>query len=77
MNEATLFSCWLYQDRPSKLTRQDIEVFAPVDITTKLSANDLIVILYYGKADVAMAALNCLKEKFEAEMHHLESITYA
>lgn len=77
MNEANLFSCWLYQERPSKLTYTDVQKMSIVDVTTKLNEGDLIAVLYYGEGDVALMALSCLKEKFEAEMHHLESITYA
>lgn len=76
MNEANLFSCWLYQERPSTLTRDEINRMTPLDITTKFDEGDLIAVLYYGKASIAIAALNCLKEKFECEMHHLESLTY-
>lgn len=76
MNEAKLFACWLDQGQPSKLTLGDIHRMSVVDVTTKMNASDLIAIMYHGRGSVAICALNCLKEKFEAEMHYLESITY-
>lgn len=77
MNEASLFAYWLGQDdRRSKLTLNDIACMTVTDITTKLDVPDLTAVLYYGKGTAALSALNALREKFEAEMHHLESLTY-
>ncbi len=76
MNEANLFACWLYQDRPSKLTRSEVLRMSTVDVTSKLDVGDLIAILYHGTGAVALSALSALREKFEWEMNHLESLTY-
>ena len=77
MNEATLFAYWLGQeDRRSKLTLNDIACLSVTDITTKLDVPDLTAVLYYGKGTAALTALNALREKFEAEMHRLEALTY-
>ena len=77
MNEASLFSYWLGQeDRRSKLTRNEIACMTMVDITTKLDVQDLVAVMYYGKGTSALTALSSLREKFEAELRHLEAITY-
>lgn len=76
MNEANLFTMWLDQDQPSKLTAKDIQVFSVVDVTTKFSTGDLVAIMYWGRMDVSHKALACLKEQFETEMHRLEELTY-
>ena len=76
MNEAVMFSWWLSQSEKSTLTQDDIRCLTVVDITTKLNQDDLLAVLYYGKGTAALTALNALKEKFEAEMHRLESLTY-
>lgn len=77
MNEATLFTYWLGQeDRRSKLTRDEIDCMTLTDITTKLDVPDLVAVLYYGKGTAALTALGSLQEKFEAEMHRLEELTY-
>ena len=76
MNEPNLFSMWMDQDKPSKLTAKEVQVFSAVDVTTKFSTGDLVAIMYWGHMDVSHKALACLKEQFEAEMHHLEQLTY-
>lgn len=76
MNEANLFACWLDQEQPSKLTRSEILRMSVVDVSTKLNVGDLVAILYHGAGVVALAALTCLREKFEWEMNYLESLTY-
>ena len=76
MNEANLFTYWLDQDRPSKLTRSDVQRMSIVDVTSKLDVGDLVAILYHGSGAVALSALSSLREKFEWEMNYLESLTY-
>lgn len=71
-----MFSWWLSQAQKSTLTQDDIRCLTVVDITTKLSQDDLLAVLYYGKGYAPMAALGALKEKFEWEMHRLEEMTY-
>ena len=75
MNEANLFACWLYQERPSKLTRKDLEAL-PLDEIQHLPIHDLIAALYYGRDSQSMLALKQLRKNFEEEMNHLESLTY-
>ena len=72
MKEATMFSLWVGQNKDSTLTREEIYYLSKVDITTKLSATDLFTIMYHGKDDTPMLALEALKELFEWEMHVLE-----
>ena len=77
MNEASLFAYWLGQEeRQSKLTLNEIACMTVVDITTKLDVPDLTAVLYYGNGTSALTALASLREKFEAELRNLESLTY-
>ena len=76
MREATIFSQWMSQDEDTTLNQNDIDCLSAVDITSKLSAPDLVAVLYHGKGDVPMLALSALKEKFEWEMHRLEELNH-
>ena len=71
-----MFSWWMSQDEDSTLTRNDIDCLSKVDINSKLSAPDLVEILYHGKGTASMLALSALKEKFEWEMNSLEEMNY-
>lgn len=75
MNEANLFSCWLYQDRPSGLSRKEIQSMFFGDME-HLPVCDLIAVLYHGRDDQALVALKQLRRHFEDEMNHLEQLTY-
>ena len=71
-----MFSWWMSQDEDTTLTQNDIDCLSAVDITSKLSAPDLVAVLYHGKGSAPMLALSALKEQFEWEMHRLEEMTY-
>jgi hypothetical protein len=76
MNEANFFAHWLDHCQTSDLTRKEVLSMSPMDVTSKFNVPDLISTLYYGKDAVALAALSALREKFEWEMHHLESLNH-
>lgn len=75
MNEANLFTMWLYQDRPSTLSRKEIQASFFGDME-HLPLCDLIAVMYHGRDDQALLALKKLRQHFEDEMNHLEQLTY-
>lgn len=75
MNEANLFTMWLDQDRPSKLTRNQIQSSFFGDMEN-MPLCDLIAVMYHGLDYQALMALKKLRQHFEDEMHHLEELTY-
>ena len=75
MNEANLFAYWLGQDRRSKLTPNEIDCLSIQEIA-KLDVADLTAVMYYGKGTACLTAIGMLRQKFEDELHYLESITY-
>jgi hypothetical protein len=75
MNEATLFSYWLYQEKQPTMSRREVRGVEPEDMKD-MSVKDLISVLYYGRDSQAMLALKQLRLHFEDELNRLNEIAY-
>lgn len=75
MNEATLFSYWLYQEQQPTMTRNEVQSIDFSDMQ-RMPVKDLISVLYYGRDSQAMLALKHLRLHFEDEMNRLDALNY-
>ena len=70
--ESAYFATWLHRQKPASILPS--QVCATVNIVDRLDNGDLICILYNGKGDLALKALDILKRRYEDELQALNEM---